>query len=120
MACYVGRLVAFAADRALARRFIEKWTELPVVHVTGTKGKGSTCAFVEAILGKDGGRGLRTGTFTSPHLVFTDPTLLPGIYCHPTAPSHPPGACHTLGLTALLHGGGASGMGRFASRSGFA
>ncbi|KAH9261176.1 hypothetical protein BASA81_000880 [Batrachochytrium salamandrivorans] len=38
----------------------------PVVHVAGTKGKGSTCALVESILrqGK-----LRTGLFTSPHLV---------------------------------------------------
>lgn len=56
----------------------------PVVHVAGTKGKGSTCAFVESILR---GHGLRTGPhaavaaapplphfappglFTSPHLV---------------------------------------------------
>ena len=37
-----------------------------VVHVAGTKGKGSTCAFVESILRH---RGLRTGLFTSPHLV---------------------------------------------------
>lgn len=38
----------------------------PVVHVAGTKGKGSTCALVESVLrqGK-----LRTGLFTSPHLV---------------------------------------------------
>ena len=38
-----------------------------VVHVTGTKGKGSTAALAEGVLrGRDG---LRTGLFTSPHLV---------------------------------------------------
>jgi folylpolyglutamate synthase len=40
--------------------------KLPVIHVAGTKGKGSTAAFVESILRH---RGLRTGLFTSPHLV---------------------------------------------------
>jgi folylpolyglutamate synthase len=39
---------------------------LRVIHVTGTKGKGSTCAFVEAALRRCG---LRTGLYTSPHLV---------------------------------------------------
>ena len=38
---------------------------LHVVHVTGTKGKGSTCAFVEAVLRASG---YTTGMFTSPHL----------------------------------------------------
>lgn len=36
------------------------------VHVTGTNGKGSTCAFVERIL-REGG--LKVGLYTSPHLV---------------------------------------------------
>ncbi|WKX91538.1 hypothetical protein Q1695_009958 [Nippostrongylus brasiliensis] len=39
---------------------------LNVIHVSGTKGKGSTCAFVESILRK---AGFRTGLYTSPHLV---------------------------------------------------
>eukprot|EP00003_Mantamonas_plastica_P027886 TRINITY_DN6111_c0_g1_i2.p1 TRINITY_DN6111_c0_g1~~TRINITY_DN6111_c0_g1_i2.p1 ORF type:complete len:135 (-),score=28.21 TRINITY_DN6111_c0_g1_i2:291-695(-) len=39
---------------------------LNVVHVTGTKGKGSTCAYVEAALRSVG---LTTGLFTSPHLI---------------------------------------------------
>lgn len=38
---------------------------LCVVHVAGSKGKGSTCLFTEAILGA---LGERVGTFTSPHL----------------------------------------------------
>ncbi len=37
----------------------------PVLHVAGTNGKGSTCAFAEAALRA---RGLRTGLYTSPHL----------------------------------------------------
>ena len=39
---------------------------LSVIHVAGTKGKGSTCAMAESILRR---RGYRTGLFTSPHLV---------------------------------------------------
>ncbi len=37
-----------------------------VVHVAGTNGKGSTCAMIEAALRA---AGVRTGLFTSPHLV---------------------------------------------------
>uniref|UniRef100_A0A1I7T9A1 Folylpolyglutamate synthase n=1 Tax=Caenorhabditis tropicalis TaxID=1561998 RepID=A0A1I7T9A1_9PELO len=39
---------------------------LNIIHVSGTKGKGSTCAYTEAILRN---QGLRTGLYTSPHLV---------------------------------------------------
>lgn len=39
---------------------------LSVIHVAGTKGKGSTCAFVEHILRECG---TRTGLYSSPHLV---------------------------------------------------
>src|SRR5579871_4737373 len=38
----------------------------PVVHITGTNGKTSTARMTDALLR---GRGLRTGRFTSPHLV---------------------------------------------------
>jgi dihydrofolate synthase / folylpolyglutamate synthase len=37
----------------------------PVLHVAGSNGKGSTCAFTEAALRA---AGLRTGLYTSPHL----------------------------------------------------
>lgn len=37
----------------------------PVVHVAGSKGKGSTCAFVASILKE---AGYRVGLYTSPHL----------------------------------------------------
>lgn len=44
----------------------EPISKLKVIHVAGTKGKGSTCAFVESILRN---YGFRTGLFTSPHLI---------------------------------------------------
>lgn len=37
-----------------------------VIHVAGTNGKGSTCAFIESVARATG---TRTGLFTSPHLV---------------------------------------------------
>ncbi|EPZ36661.1 FolC bifunctional protein [Rozella allomycis CSF55] len=40
---------------------------LNAIHISGTKGKGSTSAFIESILRH---KGLRTGMFTSPHLIF--------------------------------------------------
>jgi dihydrofolate synthase/folylpolyglutamate synthase len=38
----------------------------PAIHVAGSNGKGSTCAMLEAVFRA---RGLRTGLYTSPHLV---------------------------------------------------
>ncbi|XP_075547792.1 folylpolyglutamate synthase, mitochondrial-like [Dermacentor variabilis] len=40
--------------------------DLKIIHVAGTKGKGSTCAFAECILRQ---HGFKTGLYTSPHLV---------------------------------------------------
>lgn len=37
-----------------------------VIHVAGTNGKGSTCAFIDAVARASG---MRTGLFTSPHLI---------------------------------------------------
>ncbi|KAH9488786.1 hypothetical protein Btru_049989 [Bulinus truncatus] len=44
----------------------EEVDRLCMIHITGTKGKGSTSAFTENILRQ---HGYRTGLFTSPHLV---------------------------------------------------
>ena len=41
-------------------------SKLNVIHVSGTKGKGSTCAFAESILRQTG---YKTGFYSSPHLV---------------------------------------------------
>jgi folylpolyglutamate synthase len=41
-------------------------TQLKVIHVTGTTGKGSTCTFLESILRE---ASFQTGMFASPHLV---------------------------------------------------
>ncbi|CAF2032221.1 unnamed protein product [Rotaria magnacalcarata] len=40
--------------------------QLNIIHVAGTKGKGSTCAFAESILRQ---YGYKTGFFSSPHLI---------------------------------------------------
>jgi len=53
------------AIEALLERLDHPQRMLSVVHVAGSKGKGSTCLLTEAIL-RAGGE--RVGTFTSPHL----------------------------------------------------
>ncbi|MBW4685759.1 MAG: bifunctional folylpolyglutamate synthase/dihydrofolate synthase [Komarekiella atlantica HA4396-MV6] len=40
--------------------------KVPVIHVAGTNGKGSVCAYLSSILTE---AGYRTGRYTSPHLV---------------------------------------------------
>lgn len=45
---------------------------LNIVHVTGTKGKGSTCAYIDSILNQyqsSHGIPLKVGLYTSPHLI---------------------------------------------------
>lgn len=44
------------------------FNKLNVIHITGTKGKGSTAAFTSTILGKYRDRVPRVGLYTSPHL----------------------------------------------------
>ncbi len=50
----------------LIRRLGNPERRMKVIHVAGTNGKGSVCAFLASILQK---AGRRTGLFTSPHLV---------------------------------------------------
>ncbi|KAJ1815758.1 Folylpolyglutamate synthetase, partial [Coemansia sp. RSA 2599] len=48
----------------------EDLDRLHIIHVAGTKGKGSTCAFVSSIMQQvDSPRRLKVGLFTSPHLI---------------------------------------------------
>lgn len=51
--------------RELLDRLGRPQDRLPIVHIAGTKGKGSTSAMIAAILSA---AGYRTGLFTSPHL----------------------------------------------------
>src|SRR5207248_11566429 len=61
---------------------------VPVLHVAGTNGKGSTCAFAEASLRV---AGLRTGLYTSPHLVhFCERIRIPGEPIAEDRPAAPP------------------------------
>ena len=50
----------------LLRRIGHPEQNMKVIHVAGTNGKGSVCAFLSSILTE---AGRRTGLFTSPHLV---------------------------------------------------
>ncbi len=51
--------------RELLGRLGNPHAAVPIVHVAGTKGKGSTSAMIAAVLSA---AGYRTGLFTSPHL----------------------------------------------------
>src|SRR5216683_883988 len=51
--------------QTLLRRLGEPQRSFGVVHVAGSKGKGSTAAMLESVLRH---AGYRTGLFTSPHL----------------------------------------------------
>ena len=52
--------------RALLERLGNPQNRMKVIHVAGTNGKGSVCAYLDAML-REGG--YRVGLFTSPHLV---------------------------------------------------
>ena len=51
--------------RALLKLLGDPHDRVRLVHVTGTKGKGSTCAMIASVLRA---AGYRVGLFTSPHL----------------------------------------------------
>src|SRR5215207_1057346 len=52
--------------RALTELLGDPQHSYPVIHLTGTNGKGSTAAMIDSLLRADG---LRTGRFTSPHVM---------------------------------------------------
>jgi dihydrofolate synthase/folylpolyglutamate synthase len=61
------KAIALGLERvALVHSRMDQRLACPVVTVTGTNGKGSTCAMLEAIYRN---AGHRTGLYTSPHLV---------------------------------------------------
>lgn len=52
--------------RRLSTLLGDPQTHWPCIHVAGTNGKGSVCAMIESVLRQSG---VRTGLYTSPHLV---------------------------------------------------
>jgi len=58
-------LITLDRVRELAARLGDPQNRFKTLHVAGTKGKGSTCAFAESILSA---AGLKVGLYTSPHL----------------------------------------------------
>ena len=60
-----GMRVGLAPMRDLLHRLGEPQASLRVIHVAGTKGKGSVCALIEAGLMR---AGLRIGRYASPHV----------------------------------------------------
>ncbi|MEN6407937.1 MAG: folylpolyglutamate synthase/dihydrofolate synthase family protein [Thermoguttaceae bacterium] len=69
--------------RELLRRLDDPHREMPIVHIAGTKGKGSTAAMIAAMLTA---AGRRVGRFTSPHLHRVEERLaIDGRACEPDA-----------------------------------
>ena len=69
---YIGGLPRFAKGDGLERtrkllKRLSVWEcEIPRIHVAGTNGKGSTCAYLQSLFM---GHGYKVGGFISPHLV---------------------------------------------------
>lgn len=54
------------AMRRISAATGEGWKHYPCIHVAGTNGKGSVCSMIASVLSS---RGLKTGIYTSPHLL---------------------------------------------------
>src|ERR1043165_4946289 len=61
--------------RALLKLLGDPHDRVRLVHVTGTKGKGSTCVMIAAVLRA---AGCRVGLFTSPHLEHVEERIQVG------------------------------------------
>ena len=60
--------------RALCRAFDDPQDHVPAVHIAGSKGKGSTAAFIAALIARGEsrgkpGEGRKVGVYSSPHLI---------------------------------------------------
>lgn len=55
--------------KELLRRLGNPQERFKVIHVAGSNGKGSVCAYIDSVLRA---AGKRTGLFTSPHLVYVE------------------------------------------------
>ena len=73
---YFGIKLGLENIRALLENLGEPHADLPCVHVAGTNGKGSVCAFLAETLQLSG---LKVGLYTSPHLhCFTERIRIDG------------------------------------------
>lgn len=61
-----GNLPGVEVSRAMLHGLGEPQKGMPYVHIAGTNGKGSVCAFLSSTLKE---AGYKVGVFTSPHLV---------------------------------------------------
>lgn len=61
-----GKLPGVEVEAEMLKSWGEPQKKIPFIHVAGTNGKGSVCAFLSSILEK---YGLRVGRFISPHLM---------------------------------------------------
>ena len=81
---YINALPKFAEGNGLLRteemlKRLGKWDcDIPRIHVAGTNGKGSTCAYLQRLFCE---YGYRVGGFVSPHLVSMHERFL--INCRP-------------------------------------
>ena len=78
------RVQNFKLDRMrdLLARLGNPQRALKIIHIAGTKGKGSTSSMLAAILTA---AGVRTGMYTSPHLERTEERLVvDGVICAPS------------------------------------
>ena len=67
--------------KELLARLGDPHLQMPVVHVAGTKGKGSTAAMIGSVLSA---AGYRTGLFTSPHIERLEERIaIDGCPCSP-------------------------------------
>ena len=71
-AAYIEKIPRFTKKHGLEHtkeflsRLLNPAADRKIVHVAGTNGKGSVCAYLEAVLMAEG---KKVGVFTSPHLV---------------------------------------------------
>lgn len=79
--CYIEELPRFTKKHSIKhteeflRRLGNPAYDRKIIHVAGTNGKGSVCAYIQAILEKEG---KRTGFFTSPHLISVNERIQTG------------------------------------------
>ena len=80
---HFGVRLGLEAIQALLENLGNPQAQVPVVHVAGTNGKGSVCAYIASIVQT---AGYRVGRYTSPHLVdWTERICVDGVPIAPEA-----------------------------------